>query len=95
MDFTDTFQKGDTLGLGMVFTPRTQESLGRTVDVEVFFTRNGSKSDGWNLFEEKDEASGNVDGLEGRWDLYAAIGLFGDLEFEAKFAREAWLYQPE
>jgi hypothetical protein len=32
---------------------------------------------GWDLHEEVDADSGGVEGLEGDYDLYGAIGLFG------------------
>ena len=67
---------------------------GTGANVEVWFTRDGRRTEGWNLFEQRDEAAGGVEGLEGRWDLYAAIGVFGDLEFEVAFAPETWMYQP-
>lgn len=62
--------------------------------VEVFFTRNGRVEGTWNLFEQRDQASGDVKGLEGRWDLYGAIGVFGDVEFKTEFSRHRWTYHP-
>ena len=92
IDFTKPFREGDTLGIGMKFT--SQRGANDGAGVEIFFTRNGERQEGWNLDEERDESSGDTEGLEGRWDLYGAIGVFGDVEFEASFARDSWLYRP-
>ncbi|KAL9115998.1 MAG: hypothetical protein Q9227_000366 [Pyrenula ochraceoflavens] len=96
-DFTIAFKAGETIGLGMEFkVPRCDgdETQSRKADVEVFLTRNGSRAGGWNLQEELDEASGDIEGLTGDYDLYGGIGTFGSVEFEVSFAREHWLYQP-
>ena len=101
-DFTSATRAGDTVGLGMDFSiPDTPPNYGSSpehtpsVKVEVFFTRNGKKEAGWNLHEELDAQNDlGVDGLDGRFDLYAAIGLFGAVEFEANFHSQLWLWQP-
>ena len=101
-DFTRPFKVGDTVGLGMTFSSpdvalaysdasKQPASLG----VDVFFTRNGQKDGSWNLHEELDaDTDQGVDGLDGSFDLYAAIGVFGGAEFKAKFQRQSWLYSP-
>ena len=92
-DFTTAFERGDVVGIGMILSaPAVQ---GQRMGVEVFFTRNGKKEGGWNLFEERDaESSGSVDGLDGSRDLLAAVGFFGHVQFEARFRRDEWLYRP-
>ncbi|KAL8775212.1 MAG: hypothetical protein Q9194_003798 [Teloschistes cf. exilis] len=89
-DFTSAIHAGETVGLGMEFSvpdtpPDYRNSLANTsnIKVDVFFTRNGSKESGWNLHEELDaEKDLGVDGIDGQFDLYAAIGLFGSVDFE-------------
>lgn len=63
--------------------------------VDVFFTRNGQWQGGWNLHEERDQALGGIDGLEGGVDIYAAVGVFGGVGFEVIFDRSQWAYQTE
>ncbi|KAF2770221.1 hypothetical protein EJ03DRAFT_342900 [Teratosphaeria nubilosa] len=84
-DFVDPFIPGDVVGLGMKFGSK----------IEVFFTRNGRSEAGWDLHEERDSQTeeGDVFGLEGKHDLLAAIGVFGDVEFEVCFEREGWMFR--
>lgn len=95
-DFTKPFKKGDVLGLGMLFSPPEYAKAVTKNKVEVFFTRNGKRDGGWDLDEERDKEQdgGNVFGLQGERDLLAAVGVFGAVEFEAKFRREEWLFEP-
>jgi hypothetical protein len=104
-DFTTPVQIGETVGLGMVFDIPDRPILGpgdsdndskksKRCKVEVFFTRNGRPAGGWNLHEEVDEDSGGVNGLEGDFDLYGAIGLFGGVDFESCFDPAGWLWKP-
>ncbi|KAL8663038.1 MAG: hypothetical protein Q9202_004178 [Teloschistes flavicans] len=101
-DFTGVIRAGDTVGLGMEFSasdtpPDYRNSLANTsnIKVDVFFTRNGIKESGWNLHEELDaENDLGVDGLDGQFDLYAAIGLFGSVDFEVNFNSQSWLWHP-
>ena len=96
-DFTSAITVGETVGLGMIFSLPDQPSAKggkKSCHVEVFFTRNGRHAGGWNLHEETDEESGGVDGLEGDYDLYGAIGLFGGVDFEACFDPAGWLWRP-
>lgn len=101
-DFTLPFQIGDTVGLGMSFSfpdnppeygapPQTSTSL----KVQIFFTRNGHKGDSWDLHEELDSSKDlGVDGLDGQFDLYGAVGTFGAVEFDASFNSRHWLWNP-
>ncbi|KAI4846148.1 hypothetical protein E4T44_02360 [Aureobasidium sp. EXF-8845] len=91
-DFTTYFKNGETVGIGMHIRPA--QFPGRRRDVEVFFTREGQKEGGWNMYEERDgDDCGSIVGLEGDHDLMAAVGMFGQVEFEVRFRREEWLYR--
>ena len=101
-DFTLPFQLGDTVGLGMSFSfpdnppeygapPQTSMSL----NVQIFFTRNGRKEDSWDLHEELDSSKDlGVDGLDGQFDLYGAVGTFGAVDFDVLFDSRHWLWNP-
>ncbi len=101
-DFCSAFNAGDTVGLGMSFsvanTPPEYEALSQkstTLKVDVFFTRNGNKEGEWNLHEELDASRDlGVEGLDGQFDLYAAVGCFGAVEFDCLFNRRDWLWLP-
>ena len=101
-DFTSPMKSGDTVGLGMTLSvPEVSPAYGATsgkatsLSTEVFFTRNGKKDGGWNLHEELDsDTDQGVDGLDGTFDLYAAVGVFGGAEFKINFKRESWLWLP-
>ena len=101
-DFTQPFKTGETIGLGMSFSvPETPaESHAELkqptkLNTEIFFTRNGEKDGNWNLHEELDaDTDRGIDGLDGSFDLYAAIGIFGGAEFKVKFQRQSWLFLP-
>ena len=101
-DFTTPIQAGDTIGLGVTFTIPTNPPgydsapviMASGLQAEVFFTRNGREDSGWNLHEELDEADRGVDGLDGAYDLFAAVGVYGGAEFDIKFKRDGWLWFP-
>ena len=90
-DFTASFKSGETIGLGVTF----KISEGTQLVGEAFLTRNGKKESSWSLQEETDAENefGNL-GTDGRYDLYAAIGTYGSVEFEADFKSSSWLFQP-
>lgn len=99
IDFTSPFQVGDTIGLGMKFAvPEnppaygTSSSSNPTLNIEVFFTRNGSLDGSWNVHEELDSLR-EIEGLDGTFDLYGALGTFGNVEFDCAFRRADWLWQ--
>lgn len=92
-EFASAFNVGETVGLGMSFSVPENASESKST-VEVFFTRNGARAGGWDLHEEMDADSGGIEGLEGDYDLYAAIGVFGGVDFECCFDPAGWLYNP-
>ncbi|KAL1975354.1 hypothetical protein VTN31DRAFT_3746 [Thermomyces dupontii] len=102
--FTEPFRQGETVGLGMRFNlpiivDQTQSGQIKRnsplppVSAHVFFTRNGREVGGWDVHEERDKDEGDVVGLEGDFDLYGAIGVFGGVEFEACFAPDGLLWR--
>lgn len=100
IDFTSLFQAGDTIGLGMKFAvPEnppvygTSSSSNPTLNIEVFFTRNGNLDGCWNMHEELDSLRG-IEGLDGTFDLHGALGTFGGVEFDCAFRSADWLWQP-
>lgn len=101
-DFTQPFKVGETLGIGMKFAlpddplvmADAMFGTKRVCKAEVFFTRDGHPAGGWDLHEEVDEEAGGVEGLEGDFDLYGAVGLFGGVDFEVCFDPAGWRWQP-
>jgi opacity protein-like surface antigen len=106
VDFTSAFKPGEVVGIGMKFSlPRNPPSYDQSsstqqrgvgmLDIAVFFTRNGVRDGGWDGNEELDErCEGGAVGLKGECDLYAAVGVFGSVDFEVFFSPEDWLYNP-
>jgi hypothetical protein len=82
-EFTTAFKIEETIGLGMTFSEHA----------EIFLTRDGREAGRWDLHEEADEEAGSVEGLEGNFDLYGAVGLFGGVEFDVCFDKAGWLWQ--
>lgn len=76
------WRAGERVGIGMCFG--TGDATGEAGGAgagggEVWFTRNGERIGGWWLDEEVD-AERDWDprvGLDGRWDVYAALGVWG------------------
>jgi hypothetical protein len=60
--------------------------------VDVFFTRNGEREGGWDLHEPRDKYDGAIDGLDGKFDIYPAIGVYGAVQYEVIFDRSRWAY---
>lgn len=94
LDFVNAFRRGDVVGIGMKHGLPVY--AGGKPKIEVFFTRNGRQEGKWDLFEEKDrdQEGGDVGGLEGDYDLLAAVGCFGAVEFEVRFRAEEWRLRP-
>lgn len=85
-----------TLSRGRMDAPPAYgQAATNPIDVEVFFTRDGRRSGGWNLHGERDAIEDRpVTGLEGLHDLYAAVGVFDNVEFEIVFNASEWMYHP-
>ncbi|KAK6544593.1 hypothetical protein TWF694_001281 [Orbilia ellipsospora] len=86
--FTEPFRDGETIGLGMRF---------RLGMAQAFLTRNGREAGHWLIDEPTDledtnrlNGDGNVKGLMGDNDLYAAVGVFGQIEIEVEFGYNEW-----
>lgn len=96
-EFTSAFRTGETIGIGMTFSlPATAAATGarqQKPDVRVFFTRNGAEVGVWDLHEELDSEAEGVYGLEGDFDLYAAVGIFGGVEVDVKFDRAMFSFR--
>lgn len=102
VDFTTAFAPGDTVGFGITYSvPKNppsyeQTQQGRILDIDVFFTRNGTKEGGWDGNEELDVRSeGGNTGLRGECDLFPTIGVFGGVDFDVLFHPSQWLYRIE
>lgn len=100
-DFTTRFNIGEAIGLGMTFSVPNEGAAAEQHDgkaiplaVEIFLTRNGEKAGSWNLHEERDADSGSIKGLEGDYDLYGAVGIFGGVDFEVCFDPSGWKWKP-
>ncbi|KAK8058243.1 hypothetical protein PG994_008691 [Apiospora phragmitis] len=91
-DFVQPFKRGETVGIGMKFTPVG----GDGVSVKIFLTRDGVHQPQyeWDLYEETDMVQdGGVKGLDGFRDLCAAVGVFEKVHFEIVFAPWRWKWQ--
>lgn len=94
--------EGETIGLGMTIsipdTPSTygpQPFIGTKSKVKVFMTRGGRFDRDWDLHEELDANNDlGIEGLDGQFDLYGAVGIFGGVEFDIFFSNKDWLWQP-
>ena len=97
-DFVAPFQIGETIGLGMRLNapsaPPEYGTVARPLEVYVFLTRNGREVDGWNIHEQLDASNDkDIEGLDGNYDLYGALGVFGGAEFDVLFQRQDWLWR--
>ncbi|MCJ1309642.1 hypothetical protein MMC25_003302 [Agyrium rufum] len=101
IDFTEPFRARETFGVGVSFeVPENPSDFrpspvgGEPLKGNVIFTRNGRKAGGWNIHEEMDISTefGTL-GIDGKCDLYAAIGVCAGVEFETHFASQDWLYR--
>lgn len=95
-EFASEFQVGETVGLGMTFSrpdKGMKSDMQSKLAVDISFTRNGQWTGGWELYEEVDAEAGSVEGLEGDHDLYAAVGLFGGVDFDVCFDPAGWLWK--
>ena len=98
-DFTSSFKAGETIGIGITFdVPKENPHvpMNRTpMNGQVIFTRNGRQHGGWDIHEEVDAANEfGVLGIDGKYDLFAAVGIYGKVEFEVCFRSEDWMWRP-
>ena len=100
-DFTTPIKTGEVIGLGVCFSipefrpDRLGKSGAQPLKGEVFFTRNGRPSGGWDIQEGLNQDEGwRADFLDGKWDLYAAIGTYGEVEISVYFGAHQWQYDP-
>lgn len=102
VEFTRDFRVGETVGIGMTWKPKVSDapptygSQQSPLAVDVFFTRDGRREGGWDLHEEADadRQEGGTKGLDGECDVFAAVGIFGQVEVEVRFSPRDWMYQP-
>ncbi|KAF2758624.1 hypothetical protein EJ05DRAFT_475932 [Pseudovirgaria hyperparasitica] len=99
-DFTTPFYDAQVVGIGMTFSlprkPPTYEGGSQNpLDIEVFFTRDGVKTGGWDGNAELDSksAEGAV-GLKGECDLFPVVGVFGGVDFSVVLDPSGWVYTP-
>ena len=96
--FAGLIAAGETVGLGVRFSLRKTSNShyhGNELQGEVFFTRNGHKRGGWDIHEQLDEKNNlGVFGVDGTYDLFAAIGIFGKVSLEVSFNSRDWLWKP-
>ena len=101
-DFTDPFKIGETVGLGIRFSiphwrpgQATIDSAGQPLTCEVFFTRNGALTGGWNIQEALDlDEAWRADFLDGKWDIYAAVGTYGEVDVSVNFGGQKFECDP-
>ena len=97
-DFTTPIRAGETVGLGVTYSIQetsNQQYPGVGLKGEVFFTRNGQKAGSWNIHEELDEEDRlGVFGIDGTYDLFAAVGIFGRVSLDVLFNSRDWLWMP-
>ncbi|KAK6332375.1 hypothetical protein TWF696_003093 [Orbilia brochopaga] len=86
--FTEPFRERETIGLGIRF---------RMGMAQAFLTRDGREAGSWMIDEpvdledsQRENGEGSVTGLMGDNDLYAAVGVFGKVEFEVDFGYHEW-----
>lgn len=103
VDFTSPFKVGDTLGIGMTWKPTVSDApptygsgqRSQPLAVDVFFTRNGRRDGEWGLHEEMDaeRSEGGTVGLDGDFDVFGAVGIFGAVEVEVRFNPKDWMFR--
>lgn len=101
---TGAFEPGQQLGIGLNYAVsngvQQLEDNGistdspSSIDIEVFITRDGKKIGGWKLCDQLNESEGlSFEGLEGRHDLYAAVGILGEVNVDILFEKKDWLFE--
>ena len=101
---TGAFEPGQRLGIGLNYAisnciqqsedNRVSTDSPSSIDIEVFITRDGKKIGGWKLCDQLKESEGlSFEGLEGRHDLYAAVGTFGEANVDILFKEKNWSFK--
>lgn len=111
--FTSPIVAGETVGIAVQISPeevvakanpralqseREVRSSLPKCKTRVWLVRNGAVSGSWDMDEERDaERDEGVAGLKGEVDLYAAIGVYGAVDFEVRFfaAGDGFVPPPE
>ncbi|CAN8101428.1 unnamed protein product [Discula destructiva] len=86
--------KGVVVGVGMTFSAAAaapKAEGGNTIEVEMFFTRNGEVEARWDVNEQRDQE--RPLGVQGFHDLVAAVGSFDKTEFEVVLEPARWVYK--
>ena len=98
-DFTAPILPGDTAGIGISFSipdATNVRNAGDSLKGEVFFTRNGHQEGMWNIHEELDgDNTLGVLGVDGKYDLFAAIGIYGRASLDVIFCNDQWQWKPK
>lgn len=95
-EFTSPFRRGETYGIGITFQRGEGGNDQPLIKAQVFFTRQGQRTQEWDLHEEIDSHQDRpVTGLEGFNDLSLAIGTYQDVAFQVVLDPGRWLYRPE
>ena len=102
-DFVAPFRAGDVVGLGIVFVENDGDDGARDaaatdhrppLGITVFFTRNGRREGAWDGNGALDACcEEGLAGLRGESDLYAAVGVCGQVECEVLLRRDAWAFR--
>ena len=96
-DFTSPIRAAETVGLGVTYSipeASDQQYPGNGLKGEAFFTRNGQKTGSWDIHEELDEEDElGVAGIDGTYDLFAAVGIFGRVSLDVFLKSDDWLWR--
>jgi hypothetical protein len=85
-DFTTPFVQGEVIGIGMTFKCVSSDEMRQApLDVDVFLTRNGTRTGGWNM-RFTDGQDEDIVGLMGENDLFPAVGVFGEVDLEVSYS---------
>lgn len=95
MTFSSSSSPSSSASSPPTTTSTTTTTTMPMLNVNVFFTRNGHLDGAWDLHEELDaDDAGAADGLDGRLDLYPAIGFFGGpIDLDVFFHDRDWIWR--
>ena len=101
------FEPGQRLGIGMTFSVNNRASRqtddtqvptesSPSTDVELFLSRYGERVGSWNLRDQLRQLEElSLEGLEGTYDLYAAVGTLEEVNIDILFDGKHWEYHAE